>query len=98
MDLRALDSPLPHNSAPPEKISNPNMMTFGLVIHSLADGLALGASFLPGTGIGLDVGISARESGLGESLGTSGLSLVVFLAIIIHKCKLRFSRPEKIQS
>ena len=50
-------------------------LTFGLVIHSLADGLALGASALP------------RSGGDGEG-GSSQLSIVVFLAIVVHKGKL----------
>ena len=45
-------------------------MTLGLVIHSIADGLALGVSFF---------------SGHNEDANTSALSLVVFLAIIVHK-------------
>lgn len=44
-------------------------LTLGLVLHSLADGLALGVSFFPGA----------------EEGATSSLSLVVFLAIVIHK-------------
>lgn len=47
-------------------------LTLGLVIHSLADGLALGASALP------------RSNGEAAS---SQLSLVVFLALVIHKGK-----------
>ncbi|KAG6891507.1 hypothetical protein C0992_005040 [Termitomyces sp. T32_za158] len=43
-------------------------LTFGLVIHGLADGLALGASFL------------AKDQSM-----SSSLSLIVFLALIIHK-------------
>ena len=48
-------------------------LTLGLVIHSLADGLALGASALP-----LGEGAEASSAG-------GGLSIVVFLALIIHK-------------
>ncbi|KAF8073876.1 Zinc/iron permease [Lyophyllum atratum] len=44
-------------------------LTFGLVVHGLADGLALGASSL-----------AKSESG-----GSSSLSWIVFLALIIHK-------------
>lgn len=43
-------------------------LTFGLVIHSLADGLALGVSLFP-----------SNED------GSSRLSLIVFLAIMVHK-------------
>ncbi len=42
-------------------------LTLGLIIHSVADGLALGVSFFSG------------------SAETSNLSLIVFLAIIVHK-------------
>lgn len=44
-----------------------NPLTVGLIIHSLADGLALGASSIKG------------------NEGTN-LSIVVFMALIIHKC------------
>ncbi|KAJ3814064.1 Zinc/iron permease [Lentinula aff. lateritia] len=44
-------------------------LTLGLVIHSLADGFALGVSFFPSN----------------ESKSSSSLSAIVFLAIIIHK-------------
>ena len=44
-------------------------LTFGLVIHGLADGLALAASALAPEG----------------SHGTSNLSFIVFLVLIIHK-------------
>lgn len=57
-------------------------LTLGLVIHSLADGLALGASALP------------RPTGEGNEGGsvaaTTQLSIVVFLALIIHKGKHHF--------
>jgi solute carrier family 39 (zinc transporter), member 9 len=43
-------------------------LTLGLVLHALADGLALGVSFFPG---------SDSEGG--------NLSIIVFLAILIHK-------------
>ena len=57
--------------APDKKRAFP--MTLGLVIHSLADGLALGASALP------------RKGDEGEATQNTQLSLVVFLAIIVHK-------------
>lgn len=46
-------------------------LTLGLVIHSLADGLALGASVVKG-----DEG--------------KNLSVLVFLALIVHKCLASF--------
>ncbi|KAI5122800.1 hypothetical protein M0805_000143 [Coniferiporia weirii] len=53
-------------------------LTLGLVIHSLADGLALGASALPRNG-----------GGDGDNAGASNtnfqLSFLVFLALIVHK-------------
>jgi len=49
-------------------------LTLGLIIHSLADGLALGAS------------------AAGEDNSDMSLSLVVFFALIIHKC-LRICSP-----
>ena len=50
-------------------------LTVGLVVHGLADGMALGVSF-------------ASESG-----AATGLSLVVFLAIIVHKREYRKYHP-----
>jgi solute carrier family 39 (zinc transporter), member 9 len=44
-------------------------LTLGLVLHALADGLALGVSFFPGS----------------DSEGGGSLSIIVFLAILIHK-------------
>lgn len=56
---------------------NPRMMTLGLVVHSLADGLALGAAnTLNGATTGGDV---SKES------AASGLSFIVFIAIAVHK-------------
>lgn len=53
-------------------------LTLGLVIHSLADGLALGASALATTGHKEDEG--------GDSSGPNvRLSLVVFFALLVHK-------------
>lgn len=57
-------------------------LTLGLVIHSLADGLALGASALPGAGQ------SDTESSTVSSSPSTQLSLVVFLALMIHKGNL----------
>jgi solute carrier family 39 (zinc transporter), member 9 len=51
---------------PVQVVANP--LTLGLVIHSLADGLALGAS------------------ASGEHSSDTSVSLVVFIALIIHKC------------
>jgi zinc transporter 9 len=47
-------------------------LTFGLVIHGLADGLALGVS-------------SLSTKGAVEGAAGSGLSFVVFLALLVHK-------------
>jgi solute carrier family 39 (zinc transporter), member 9 len=52
---------------------SPYPITIGLVVHSLADGLALGVSVL-----------SSND----ESSTSYGLSLVVFLALAVHKGKL----------
>jgi len=53
-------------------------LTLGLVVHSLADGLALGASALP-------TSTQAVEAGSTASSASTPLSFVVFLALIIHK-------------
>lgn len=66
---------------------NPKMLTLGLVIHSLADGVALGAAYAltaTPTSTGSGTGGSAAEAGsVGDKAG--GLSVIVFLAIAIHK-------------
>ncbi|KAG5646524.1 hypothetical protein DXG03_003291 [Asterophora parasitica] len=62
----------PISAHPTETLATPGRafpLTFGLVVHGLADGLALGASSL------------AKD----ESGGSSKLSFIVFLALIIHK-------------
>lgn len=66
-------------SASPEAQSRSRAypLTFGLVIHALADGLALGSSALSGGGS--ETGSQANAPFF------SGLSIVVFLALIIHK-------------
>lgn len=56
-------------------------LTLGLVVHALADGLALGSAALSGPG-------NSSEGGSGESdssIVPSHLSLVVFLALLVHK-------------
>ncbi|KAF2456480.1 Zinc/iron permease [Lineolata rhizophorae] len=55
--------------------------TIGLVIHAVADGIALGASTTGGSGGG-------GESGGGA--GSPGLGLVVFVAIMLHKAPAAF--------
>jgi zinc transporter 9 len=52
-----------------------NPITLGLVIHSLADGLALGASSRS----------SARDGGGGGGIRDNPLLLIVFFALLIHK-------------
>lgn len=54
-------------------------LTLGLVMHALADGLALGSSALTGDG-GHPAHGHAEGGGVGE-----GLSVVVFLALLVHK-------------
>jgi zinc transporter 9 len=68
-------------------------ITFGLVIHSLADGLALGASSFS-TSIeahghshfhrALDPDLQT-EGTIGDQLQSNQLTLIVFLALLIHK-------------
>lgn len=69
--------PDPEEIAKSAKRAKAFPMTLGLVVHSLADGFALGASALPRAGAG-------EVEGNADS---SKLSLVVFLALIIHKGK-----------
>ena len=71
-DIETLSTP--HTSTEASNASKPPVqvmtspLTLGLIIHSLADGLALGAS------------------ASGENSSDTNLSLVVFIALIIHKC------------
>ncbi len=53
-------------------------LTLGLVVHALADGLALGSAALSETGDRT----GATES---QSIVPSGLSVIVFFALAIHK-------------
>ena len=78
MELDELDLELGPSASSPSSShahegGDPRLMTFGLVLHSLADGLALGASLSEQT-----------EDSKGSS-GLSGLSAVVFLALALHK-------------
>lgn len=59
---------------------NPRMLTLGLVIHSLADGMALGAA----NALSLTPSDTKDESNAIES-NAAGLSFIVFVAIAIHK-------------
>ena len=72
---------------------NPTLITLGLVIHSLADGLALGAS-LAAPALGSDEEHSLpgaiKDTPIVEGIPItkemfSGLSLVVFAALALHK-------------
>lgn len=67
-------TPAPHDVADAAGTAFP--LTFGLVVHGLADGLALGVSSL-----------STDTSG-----GDSRLPIVVFLALLIHKGQKVFSK------
>lgn len=67
-------------------------ITFGLVIHSLADGLALGASAFSSSAKGhahahraVLLSRDAADSDIMDQLQTSSLTLVVFFALFIHK-------------
>ena len=69
------DPPRSATSAPPayetsdrESKKRAYPLTLGLVVHALADGLALGSSALAS-----------------DSDGPTGLSIVIFLALIVHK-------------
>lgn len=66
-------TPAPHDVADAAGTAFP--LTFGLVVHGLADGLALGVSSL-----------STDTSG-----GDSRLPIVVFLALLIHKAPTSFA-------
>ncbi|OJT12817.1 Zinc transporter ZIP9-A [Trametes pubescens] len=83
-DLERTEAYIPAESShtPPRRVtveaSEPREraypLTLGLVVHALADGLALGSASLSD---------SAAEPTTGGSI--SGLSLVVFLALVVHK-------------
>ncbi|KAG8755807.1 hypothetical protein FRC14_003635 [Serendipita sp. 396] len=74
-------------------------ITFGLIIHSLADGLALGASTfstLPKNstshgslnhraGANFAAQHKRHDDSIADQIGSNSLTLVVFLALIIHK-------------
>ncbi|KAG8920705.1 hypothetical protein FRC03_010823 [Tulasnella sp. 419] len=69
-------------------VKNPNMLTLGLVIHSLADGLALGAAnaVADTATTGLATGDSTtQDAGASWVSDATGVSIIVFLAIAMHK-------------
>ncbi|KIO29267.1 hypothetical protein M407DRAFT_21658 [Tulasnella calospora MUT 4182] len=76
---------------------NPRMLTLGLVIHSLADGVALGAAnALTATPVSSGNDTTAADgTPAAGSVGdtASGLSVIVFLAIAIHKGESFRPRP-----
>ena len=66
--LSSLESPYHERTLKTPSSANP--MTIGLVVHSLADGFALGASSLP-------VNSGTNESG--------SLTWIVFLTLLVHR-------------
>ena len=67
---------IPVSSSQPD----PNLMTFGLIVHSLADGLAFGSTCVSGNG-----SITGIASPSPETSRRFSISMVVFIGIIIHK-------------
>lgn len=69
---------------------NPRMFTLGLVIHSLADGMALGAANALSAAPNPSNSSPAEGTNSGSvSEKASGLSFIVFIAIAIHKGKVQ---------
>ncbi|KAF9077489.1 Zinc/iron permease [Rhodocollybia butyracea] len=64
-------APMDSTHAEPSAEMQAMPLTLGLVIHSLADGFALGVSSFPTSN---------------EYKDSSGLSVIVFFAVVIHKC------------
>ena len=59
---------------------DPRLLTFGLVVHSIADGLALGASLVTSP-----AAEKSKGGILGSNFNLPSLPLVVFLALALHK-------------
>lgn len=74
--------PTHSSDGPQEGRRDPRLLTFGLVIHSLADGLALGASVSSSSKALAEKTVDGVDA---SSLGLSSLSLVVFVALALHK-------------
>jgi len=66
-------------AAPGSEEKSPLVTTVGLVIHSISDGVALGASVYFSSLVGK---VSGEK---GKSGGQGGLGLVIFFAILMHK-------------
>jgi len=64
-----------------ERRRDPRVLTFGLVVHSLADGLALGASLVTN----LETQSTTEGTFGSSSLDFSSLPLVIFFALALHK-------------
>ncbi|KAG8830061.1 hypothetical protein FRC17_005514 [Serendipita sp. 399] len=90
----------PNSSTPNPLFNRARSITFGLCIHSLADGLALGASTFSSSTKGLSshgslthrtitAFVAAQHRRHDEEtaipFGSNSLTLIVFLALIIHK-------------
>ncbi len=67
---------IPVSSSQPD----PKLMTLGLIVHSLADGLAFGSTCVSGNGT-----ITSIISSGSETSRRLSISMVVFVGIIIHK-------------
>ena len=84
----------PGAPSPNDAYRRAKSITFGLVIHSLADGLALGASAFSSSGKphghshvhrAVIPSPDGADSGIMDQLQTSSLTFVVFFALLIHK-------------
>ncbi|KAI0820441.1 Zinc/iron permease [Trametes gibbosa] len=68
--------PRPYTEEAPDAHERAYPLTLGLVVHALADGLALGSAALSDAG---------QEPATSGSIEFSGLSVVVFIALVVHK-------------
>ena len=73
-------SPPPTPATPQRSMST----TLGLCIHAAADGIALGASSSHAAADGIALGASS------SSTSTASLSLIIFVAIMVHKAPAAF--------
>ncbi|BGP39732.1 hypothetical protein JCM10450v2_003701 [Rhodotorula kratochvilovae] len=69
----------------------------GMLTHSLADGISLGASSLPLSSAAAALAHHSHDGGVGDG-ASSPLQLIVFLAIMLHKAPTAFALSSLLSS
>ncbi|SDA07539.1 BZ3501_MvSof-1269-A2-R1_Chr6-2g08641 [Microbotryum saponariae] len=82
------NEPIPSSSpSSPSSSASAISTVIGLVVHSLADGVSLGASSLP-----------SGEQAVTQVASSTSLELIIFLAIMVHKAPAAFALSSLLSS